>query len=68
MPLKKSAVFSILLALGSISSLVFTSYRSKQSEKIPANPAPVKCSRQCNSNKIPLQWNIVSGNIFQLEG
>jgi hypothetical protein len=68
MPIKKSAVFSILLALGSVSSLVFTSYRSKLSEKTQAPPVPVKCSRQCNGNKIPLQWNIVSGNMFQLEG
>jgi hypothetical protein len=68
MPIKKSAVFSILLALGSVSSLVFTSYRCEQSEKIPGNHTPVKCSRQFNSIKIPLQWNIVSSNIFQMEG
>ena len=68
MPVKKSAFFSILLTLCSVCLLMFTTHKSNPSEKIPAMTVPVKCSRQCNGNKLPVQWNIVSGNIFQLEG
>jgi hypothetical protein len=67
-PIKKATFLSIMLALGSFSSLLFISFSSKQSDKMPATNAPVKCSRQCNNNKIPAQWNIVTGNIFKLEG
>ncbi|MBL0356282.1 MAG: hypothetical protein IPP72_05075 [Chitinophagaceae bacterium] len=65
--IKRSAILLIILAVGSFSLLVFTSYNTAETTS-SENSTPVKCSGRCDKKAAaPVRWNIISPSMFQTE-
>lgn len=65
--IKRSAILLIILAVGSFSLLVFTSYDTAETTSAEKS-SPVKCSGRCDKKiAAPVRWNIISPSMFQTE-